>query len=51
MTQNIAVIAANGKSGQLIVREAVDRGLDVTAVVRGENKTVAQQPSSRICST
>ena len=41
MTQNIAVIAANGKSGQLIVREAVDRGLDVTAVVRGENKTVA----------
>ena len=42
MTQNIAVIAANGKSGQLIVREAVDRGLDVTAVVRGENKTVAQ---------
>lgn len=38
MTQNIAVIAANGKSGQLIVREAVDRGLDVTAVVRGENK-------------
>ena len=42
MTQNIAVIAANGKSGQLIVREAVDRGLDVTAVVRGENKTVTQ---------
>lgn len=42
MTQNIAVIAANGKSGQLIVREAVDRGLDVTAVVRGENKTVAR---------
>lgn len=42
MTQNIAVIAANGKSGQLIVREAVDRGLDVTTVVRGENKTVAR---------
>lgn len=42
MTQNIAVIAANGKSGQLIVREAVGRGLDVTAVVRGENKTVAR---------
>ena len=47
MTQNIAVIAANGKSGQLIVREAVDRGLDVTAVVRGENKTVAHQGSVR----
>ncbi|OXN00873.1 NAD(P)-dependent oxidoreductase [Bifidobacterium vansinderenii] len=37
----IAVIAANGKSGRLIVKEAVDRGLDVTAVVRGENRTVA----------
>ncbi|OZG62214.1 MULTISPECIES: SDR family oxidoreductase [Bifidobacterium] len=38
----IAVVAANGKAGQLIVKEAVDRGLDVTAVVRGENKTVAE---------
>lgn len=38
----IAVICANGKAGQLIVKEAVGRGLDVTAVVRGENKTVAQ---------
>lgn len=37
----IAVIAANGKAGRLIVKEAVDRGLDVTAVVRGENRTVA----------
>ena len=27
MTQNIAVIAANGKSGQLIVREAVGLSL------------------------
>lgn len=42
MTKTIAVVAANGKSGRLIVKEAVDRGLDVTAVVRGENKTVAQ---------
>lgn len=38
----IAVISANGKSGQLIVKKAVDRGIDVTAVVRGDNKTVAQ---------
>ena len=38
----IAVICANGKAGQLIVKEAVGRGLDVTAVIRGENKTVAQ---------
>ncbi len=39
----IAVVAANGKAGQLIVKEAVDRGFDVTAVVRGENKTVAKK--------
>lgn len=37
----IAVIAANGKAGSLIVKEAVNRGMDVTAIVRGENKTVA----------
>ncbi|MDD7410315.1 MAG: NAD(P)-dependent oxidoreductase [Fusobacterium gastrosuis] len=38
----IAVLAANGKAGSLIVKEAVERGFDVTAVVRGENKTVAK---------
>lgn len=37
----IAVVAANGKAGKLIVEEAVNRGIDVTAIVRGENKTVA----------
>ena len=37
----IAVVAANGKAGKLIVKEAADRGMDVTAVVRGENKTEA----------
>ncbi len=37
----IAVVCANGKAGQLITKEAVDRGLDVTAIVRGENKSVA----------
>ena len=35
----LAVVAANGKSGRLIVKEAVARGLDVTAVVRGEKLT------------
>lgn len=35
----IAVICANGKAGRLIVKEAMDRNLDVTAVVRGENKS------------
>lgn len=39
----IAVICANGKAGKLIVKEAVNRGLDVTAVVRGENQTTAQK--------
>ena len=37
----VAVVAANGKAGKLIVKEAVDRGMDVTAIVRGENKTAA----------
>ncbi|MCD8048600.1 MAG: NAD(P)-dependent oxidoreductase [Clostridia bacterium] len=37
----IAVVCANGKAGRLIVKEALNRGLDVTAVVRGENKTAA----------
>ena len=41
MTIRIAVVAANGKAGRLIVKEAVERGLDVTAVVRGENRTAA----------
>lgn len=39
----IAVICANGKAGKLIVKEAVDRGLDVTAVVREKNATTAQK--------
>lgn len=39
----IAVICANGKAGRLIVREALDRGLDVTAVVRGENYSAADK--------
>ena len=37
----IAVVAANGREGQLVVKEAMERGHDVTAVVRGENKSVA----------
>lgn len=42
MAKKIAVVAANGKAGQLIVREAVERGSDVTAFVRSENRTVAE---------
>lgn len=37
----IGVVCANGKAGSLIVEEAVSRGLDVTAIVRGENKSKA----------
>ena len=39
----IAIVCANGKAGKLITAEALSRGLDVTAIVRGENKTDAQQ--------
>lgn len=39
----VAVVCANGKAGKLIVKEAVSRGLDVTAVVRGQNQTVAEK--------
>lgn len=37
----IAVICANGKEGKLIVEEAITKGADVTAVVRGENQSKA----------
>lgn len=39
----IAVICANGKAGKLIVEEAIARGADVTAVVRGENQSAAKK--------
>ena len=39
----IAVLAANGKLGSLLVKEAVERGNDVTAIVREENKTVTKK--------
>ena len=38
----IAVICANGKAGKLIVEEAAHRGHEVTAVVRGENRSAAK---------
>ena len=39
----IAVICANGRTGRLIAKEAMDRNLDVTAVVREENKSAASK--------
>ena len=38
----IVVVAANGRAGQKIVAEAINRGFEVTAVVRGENKSSAK---------
>ena len=43
----LAVVCANGKAGKLITDEAVKRGLDVTAIVRGENKTSAPSTIKR----
>ena len=38
----IAVVAANGRAGRLVVKEAIERGFDVTAFIREENNlTVA----------
>ena len=39
----IAVVCANGRVGKLVVKEAIDRGLDVTAIAKGENQTAAKQ--------
>ena len=39
----IAVICANGKAGQLITKEALGRGIDVTAVVRDTNRSAAEK--------
>ena len=38
----IAVVCANGRVGRLVVKEAIERGLDVTAIAKGENQTVAK---------
>ncbi len=38
----IAVVAANARTGKLIVEEALNRGVDVTAVVRENNTSKAQ---------
>ena len=37
----IAVVCANARVGRLVVKEAVERGLDMTAVVREDNQSVA----------
>lgn len=37
----LAVIAANGKTGQRVVETALAHDLDVTAIVRHENRSQA----------
>jgi putative NADH-flavin reductase len=39
----VAVVCANGKAGQLITKELVERGVDTTAIVRDKNKSVASK--------
>lgn len=39
----VAVIGANGKEGSLIVREAMNRGLDVTSIVRDAKKSITEK--------
>lgn len=43
MSKKVAVVCANGRVGKLVVKEAVERGLDVTAFVKGENQSVAKK--------
>ena len=43
----VAVVCANGRVGRLVVKEAIARGLDVTAISRGENKTEAEKYVSK----
>jgi Putative NADH-flavin reductase len=38
----IAVVGATGKAGQLVVKEALSRGHEVTAVVRNRSKVTAE---------
>jgi putative NADH-flavin reductase len=39
----VAVVCANGRVGRLVVKEAIDRGLDVTAVAKDENETATKE--------
>lgn len=39
----VLVVCANGKVGRLVVKEALARGMDVTAAVRGDNQSAADK--------
>ncbi|TDM13427.1 NAD(P)-dependent oxidoreductase [Macrococcus bovicus] len=40
----IGIVGASGKAGRLILREALDRGHEVTAIVRDHSKVTAEVP-------
>lgn len=39
----IAVVSSNGRVGKLVVKEAVERGLEVTGISRGENNSISRE--------
>lgn len=39
----VAVVCANGRVGRLVVKEAISRGLEVTVIAKGENKSAAEK--------
>lgn len=39
----VAVVCANGRVGRLVVKEAINRGLDVTAIAKGANETTTKK--------
>ena len=39
----VAVVCANGRVGRLVVKETIDRGLDVTAIAKGDNETATKK--------
>lgn len=40
----IGIVGASGKAGRLILKEALDRGHEVTAIVRDHSKVTAEVP-------
>lgn len=38
----VAVVCANGRVGRLVVKEAIDRGLDITAIAKAQGKALEE---------
>lgn len=39
----IAVVGANGRVGSLVVKEAIERGYDVTGIANGANRSISKK--------